>query len=274
MVHGSLLAVAALSVGAGSSRSATDRAIHPRVAVDDHGPLAGALPPAPCPARTLPDGDVCVGLSGDDGSPDLESAQNAHHDTRGRWIVYDEIPRRPERPSDYDAYRYPVPCEHACVVSGYDLDRPDAEQRRGRRLRQIGHGAVDLPRPRGTPIVDVSLEHQQGDSEVVYVGPLFGTTVITRQTLLEAGQLRDYLVLFGHLDAQTPGLQAGARLKEGDNVGFVGDTGSPGLVHLHLEIRRVREGINAADLGPSAMIANENSVVCDPRNVLPLKPTP
>ena len=43
----------------------------------------------------------------------------------GHWVVYDEIPRRPERPADYDAYRYPVPCERACVVSGYDLDRSD-----------------------------------------------------------------------------------------------------------------------------------------------------
>jgi hypothetical protein len=35
-------------------------------------------------------------------------------------------------------------------------------------------------------------------------------------------------------------------------------------------VRRVREGVDLAKLGPSAMVANENSVVCDPRNVLPL----
>jgi hypothetical protein len=59
-------------------------------------------------------------------------------------------------------------------------------------------------------------------------------------------------------------------LKEGDLVGAVGDTGSPELVHLHLEARRVRDGVDVSRLAPSAMIANENSVVCDPRNVLPL----
>jgi murein DD-endopeptidase MepM/ murein hydrolase activator NlpD len=117
----------------------------------------------------------------------------------------------------------------------------------------------------------VTLEHQLGDAEVVYVGPLFGTTVMTRHTLREAGQLHDYLLLLGHLDAPAPGIEVGSRLKDGDTIGFVGDTGSPELVHLHLEARRVRSGVDLGKLPPGTMIANETSVVCDPRNVLPLK---
>jgi murein DD-endopeptidase MepM/ murein hydrolase activator NlpD len=144
-------------------------------------------------------------------------------------------------------------------------------QRRGRRLSHVGHGAVDLPQKKGTPILTVPLEHQEGDADVVYVGPLFGTTVITRHTLREGGMQRDYILLFGHLDAPAPGLQVGAHLHEGDLVGFVGDTGSPELVHLHLEARRVRDGVDIQKLSPGLIIANENSVVCDPRNVLPLK---
>jgi hypothetical protein len=51
-------------------------------------------------------------------------------------------------------------------------------------------------------------------------------------------------------------------------------------VHLHLEARRVRQGVDVGRLGtssmqgktsPFALIADENSVVCDPRNVLPLR---
>ncbi len=223
--------------------------------------------------RALLDGDACVRLvpEEDEGAPEAESEQNGHRDTHGHWTTYDEIPRRPDRPSDYDAYRYPVPCDHDCVVSGFDLDRPDDSQRRGRRLRYVGHGAVDLPQERGTPIRMVVLEHQEGDAEVVYAGPLFGTTVMTRHALREAGQLQDYLLLFGHLDAQASGVRTGTYLKGGQVLGFVGDTGSPGLVHLHLEVRRVRSGIDAAKLAPSAAISNENSVVCDPRNVLPLR---
>jgi murein DD-endopeptidase MepM/ murein hydrolase activator NlpD len=212
-----------------------------------------------------------VHLPGEDEAPEAEEQPNAHSDKRGRWIAYDQIPRRPERPASYDAYRYPVPCERGCVVSGYDLDRPDEMQRRGRRLLHVGHGAVDLVQKKGTPVAMVTLDHQEGDAEAIFVGPLFGTTVITRHTLREGGQLRDYLLLFGHLEAQAPGLQVGARLREGDIVGFVGDTGSRDLVHLHLEARRVRTGVNVAKLGPGAMIANENSVVCDPRNILPLR---
>ncbi len=117
----------------------------------------------------------------------------------------------------------------------------------------------------------VPLEHQQGDAEVVFVGPLFGTTVVTRHTLREGGRVRDYVLLFGHLDAPADGIRAGVRLTRGDLVGFVGNTGSPELVHLHLEARRVRDGVDVSKLAPEALAANENTVVCDPRNVLPLR---
>ena len=123
---------------------------------------------------------------------------------------------------------------------------------------------------KGTPVKLVPLEHQQGDADVVYAGPLFGTTVVTRHTLREGGQLRDYLILYGHLDAAAPGVIPGAHLKEGDVVGFVGDTGSPELVHLHLEARRVRDGVDVRKKSPGQLLETSVSVVCDPRNVLPL----
>jgi hypothetical protein len=229
----------------------------------------------------IPDGEACVTLPQDDdplGAAEPEVMKAAHHDRRGRYVSYDQIPRRPERPADYNAYRYPVPCEGACVFSGYDLDRPDDEQRRGRHLHYVGHGAVDMLQKRGTEVRLVSLEHQIGDAEVVYAGALFGTTVISRHTLRESGELRDYLLLYGHL--QESKVQAGAHLADGDLVGLVGDSGSWGLVHLHLEARRLRPGVDVGKLGtsvaqgkvsPFAMIADETSVVCDPRNVLPLR---
>ncbi|HSQ68108.1 MAG TPA: M23 family metallopeptidase [Polyangiaceae bacterium] len=230
-----------------------------------------------CPPGMFADNHACVHLEPPD-EGEAPMAENAHRERSGRWVLYDQIPRRPDRPADYDAYVYPIPPGlpggHS-VVSGYDLDRPDDAQRRGPTLHAVGHGAVDLPQAKGTPIHMIALDHQQGDAEVVYVGPLFGLTIVTRHTLHEGGGLHDYILLFGHLDAAAPGLAKGTHLRVGDVVGAVGDTGSPELVHLHLEARRVREGVDvAAVTTANGLLAPEVSVVCDPRNVLTLKGNP
>jgi len=263
------LVVAVLALGDGASNSnARPRA--PETERSASGPTA--MRAMPCPDPMIFDNGACVAWPDEDqGAPAAEPESNAHRDKRGRWVSYDQIARRPDRPADYDAYRYPVPCDHACVVSGYDLDRPDEVQRRGRRLHEVGHGAVDLVQPKGTPVTILPLEHQQGGAEVVFVGSLFGTTVITQHMVYEGSQARPYLALFGHLDSAAPGIRPGASLHDGDVIGWVGDTGSPELVHLHFEIRRVRDGLDVHGMGPQTMISNESSVVCDPRNVLPLR---
>jgi|HubBroStandDraft_4_1064222.scaffolds.fasta_scaffold10581_3 murein DD-endopeptidase MepM/ murein hydrolase activator NlpD len=269
-----LALVASMSLGAGRPRSALRLTTVSSSDVEAEFGRLDADGLAPCPADTLPDGAVCVRLPDEDHGAedpsDVLTQTSTHQDKSGRWSIYEQVPRRLDRPADYDAYRYPVPCD-ACVVSGYDLDLPDALQRRGRRLRQVGHGAVDLLQKRGTPVTMVALDRQRGDGEVLYVGPLFGTTVATRHTVREGAQLRDYVLLFGHLDGAAPGMQAGARVKDGDVIGYVGDTGSPSLVHLHLEARRVRDGVDPAKLGPNALVDGSSTVVCDPRNVLPLR---
>jgi murein DD-endopeptidase MepM/ murein hydrolase activator NlpD len=223
----------------------------------------------------LPDGEACVPLPPfeDLGGDELLALQGAHHDKKGRFEAYEQIPRRPDRPASYDAYQYPVPAPQRgrLLMSGYDLDKPDDEQRRGRKLSHVGHGGIDLDVPRGTEVKLLALEHQEGDAEVLYVGKLFGTTVVTRHTLREAGKLRDYVVLHGHLDAPAPGLTPAQKAAPGSLLGYVGDTGSQGIVHLHFEVRQVREGIDLAKIAPTRMVANEITVVCDPRNVLPLK---
>ena len=104
---------------------------------------------------------------------------------------------------------------------------------------------------------------------MVYVGALFGKTVVTRHTVREGGKLRDYLLLFGHLEGPAPGLNVGGHLADGSLVGFVGDTGSPELVHLHLEARRVRDELDITKVPPARLLDSDVSVVCDPRNVLP-----
>ncbi|MBI5536927.1 MAG: M23 family metallopeptidase [Deltaproteobacteria bacterium] len=231
---------------------------------------------AVCPAGTVPDFDQCVTVPDDvdaESGEELVGTQNAHRDRSGRWTLYEQIPRLPDRPADFEAYRYPIPPPSSgkYAIGGYDLDRPDSEQRRGARLTFVGHGGFDLMQVRGTEVRLLPLEHQQGDAVVVFVGKLFGTSVVTKHTLREGGRLRDYIVLYGHLDASAPGLAVSAPVREGDLLGFVGDTGSEGLVHLHLEIRQVRDGVDPAALGTQSVVRPTVSIPCDPRNVLPLR---
>ncbi len=230
--------------------------------------------PSLCPPGTLPDNGVCIPVpSGIAGGEALQMEKNGHYERSGRWRVYDQIPRMPDRPADYRRYRYPVPPEpgQSLVMSGYDLDLPDYEQRRGPDLKAVGHGGIDLAEPRGTPVRLVDLQHQVGNAEVLYVGPLFGNTVVTRHTVREGGQLREYLLLYGHLQGPASGVTKGMDVKQGTVLGFVGDSGSAGVVHLHLEVRRVREGENPADFKPRQIVDNAYTVVCDPRNVLPFR---
>jgi murein DD-endopeptidase MepM/ murein hydrolase activator NlpD len=243
------------------ARSATARPDEPNAAA-----------PA-CPARTLPDGGVCVPVPDITlGGEALKEQRAAHHDRAGRLRVYDQIPRRPERPADYRRYQLPVAPlpQQSFVTSGYDLDLPDDAQRRGAELKAVGHGGIDLSQKRGTPVALVPLEHQVGDADVLFVGKLFGNSVVTHHAVREQSGVRDYLVIYGHLEKPAAGLVRGASVPAGGIVGYVGDSGSPGVVHLHLEVRRAREGVALSSLAPGELAHNSKTVACDPRNVLPL----
>jgi murein DD-endopeptidase MepM/ murein hydrolase activator NlpD len=202
----------------------------------------------------------------------LSAERNAHRTRGGVWTEYEDIPRRPERPNGYSEYRYPVEFGgRSDLLSGFDLNLPDTNQRRGGKLALVGHGGIDLAARRGTEVHLVNLEHQQGSADVLFVGPLIGNTVVTRHSVRESGTLREYLVFFGHLQAPASGLARGAVVPEGAVVGYVGDSGSPGAVHLHLEIRQVRSSVDSQSLARGELLLNARTIACDPRNVLPLK---
>jgi hypothetical protein len=215
------------------------------------------------PALHMFDDDAWIG------APWPHVEKRGHTMKDGSYQEYDEIGRRWDRPEAYASYRYPVPS--AFVASGYDLDKPDDQQRRGVHLSAIGHGGIDLAEKKGTEIRMLALDHQIGNAEVLYVGHLFGTTVVTRHTLREGGKRRDYILIFGHLEKAAENVYRGRRLRGGEVLGFVGDTDSPEFVHLHLEARRMREGVDAWKVPAWSLDAREVSVVCDPRNVLPLR---
>ena len=257
--------------------------------------LSTSLPgsPAPeasmralCGARRVPEGSVCLPLPPPGTeiavADPLEPAQGSHPalaSTRpaglepGRGLeIYDHIPRRPDRPADLSLFMLPIgePGERLRVLGGYDLDLPGNAQRR--TAHAVGHGGIDIEARRGQEVSVVTLENQEGEAEVAFIGELFGTSVVTGHLVREAGRLRSYAVIYGHLEGPRAALLPGTHLEPSDLVGFAGDSGSPGIVHLHVEIRQLREGVSLSAIDLHKLVNNAVSIPCDPRNVLPLRP--
>ena len=93
------------------------------------------------------------------------------------------------------------------------------------------HDAIDILAPRGTPVVAVA----DGEVARLFTSDKGGLTVY--QTGPE-GIGRWPVYYYAHLDAYAPGLAEGQRLRRGDPIGTVGDTGNaaPGNTHLHFAI--------------------------------------
>lgn len=88
------------------------------------------------------------------------------------------------------------------------------------------HKGVDYAAPTGTPVLAVAdgiveaADHQNG----------YGNLIIVRH----AGS---YSTAYGHLDAFAAGIRPGARIRQGDIIGTVGQTGLATGPHLHYEFR-------------------------------------
>jgi len=271
-VRAALLVTAASAVGAGLVRRFPESP--PTATAVAHPPPARDEQASPCPPHTVEDRGVCVPVGQSSplpGGPSLIPSPGAHREPDGQWLEYEQIPRLPERPSDYALYRYPIePLASGFIGSGYDLDRPDPLQRRGAGLSQVGHGGLDLAQRRGAAVRLVELTHQLEPATLVHAGQLFGNTVVTRHLLQEGGASKEYLVVYGHLESISEELTPGLPLPEGTLLGTVGDSGSPGIVHLHLEVRQLRRTTVLDDLQPHQLVNNGHTVACDPRNVFPL----
>ena len=97
---------------------------------------------------------------------------------------------------------------------------------RGSRL----HEALDIPAPRGTPVVSaaagrvVQLHDSKAGGLMVYAA--------------DPGDR--FILLYGHLDSYAPGLRVGMPLAAGQQIGAVGTTGNapPGTPHLHFAVLR------------------------------------
>ena len=90
------------------------------------------------------------------------------------------------------------------------------------------HEAIDIPAPRGTPVLAVT------DGEILRLTE-HDSGGITLYLLAPDGQTVFY---YAHLLRYADGVTPGLRVRQGEVIGHVGDTGNagPGNYHLHFEV--------------------------------------
>ena len=93
------------------------------------------------------------------------------------------------------------------------------------------HEALDIMAPRDTPVLAAS----------------DGTVMKLRQSerggtmLYQSDPSGEYVFFYGHLSRYADGVSEGTKLKRGDVIAYVGDTGNagPGNFHLHFGISKI-----------------------------------
>ena len=92
------------------------------------------------------------------------------------------------------------------------------------------HNAIDIPAPRGTPVIAAAA----GQVEKLFVSARGGNTVYVRSPE------RTLIYYYAHLDAYAPGLVERQSVRQGQPLGTVGSTGdaNPAAPHLHFEIQQ------------------------------------
>jgi murein DD-endopeptidase MepM/ murein hydrolase activator NlpD len=95
------------------------------------------------------------------------------------------------------------------------------------------HQAIDIPAPRGTPVVSAT------DGRIVKVFDSEAGGLMVYAT----DPTERFVLLYGHLDRYADGIRDGLPLKRGQLLGYVGFTGnaSPETPHLHFAIARTAD---------------------------------
>jgi murein DD-endopeptidase MepM/ murein hydrolase activator NlpD len=99
------------------------------------------------------------------------------------------------------------------------------------------HKGVDFAAPRGTPVMAA------GDGVVERAGPYgtFGNFIRIRHA-------QGYKTAYAHLNAIKKGVRTGARVRQGEVVGYVGSTGRSTGPHLHYEVHFKDRAVNPQSL--------------------------
>lgn len=134
-------------------------------------------------------------------------------------------------------------------VEGDDLRDTFRSPRSGGRV----HDAIDIPAPRGTPLVAIV----DGTITRRHWNALGGKTLY----LTSADGRYDYY--YAHLDEYAAGIEIGTVVRRGEVIGTVGSTGNAQGPHLHFQVLDKRGGgrgtpVNPFDLLRTAELAQSN----------------
>ncbi len=136
------------------------------------------------------------------------------------------------------------PLEFSRVTSGYSSARRHPVLQITRAHKGIDYGA-----PTGTPVRAVA------DATVEFSGRQggYGNYIVLKHQ-------GTYSTAYGHLNGFAAGIRKGVRIKQGDTIGFVGQTGLSTGPHLHYEFRingTQSNPANVAQVAPAPLKAVE-----------------
>lgn len=115
---------------------------------------------------------------------------------------------------------------------------------RGTKKRKRPHRGIDLAAPRGSAVM------ASHDGVVIYTGA--GFKGYGKMIMIESSDPRDggnWATLYGHLDKIL--VYEGKKVKQGEVIGALGNTGRSSGPHLHFEIRRLNGPLDPLPLLPA-----------------------
>ena len=120
------------------------------------------------------------------------------------------------------------PLQYKYISSGYSLARFNPITK-----KVSPHRGIDYAAPSGTPAVSV------GDGTVIQAGwnGYYGISVTVRHN-------DTYKTVYGHFSRLAKGIKVGAKVKQGQVVGYVGSTGLSTGPHLHYEMHKFTAYVN------------------------------
>lgn len=136
-----------------------------------------------------------------------------------------------------------APQYHQAVQFDWPVDRARLTQgfKAGKRRRHLG---IDLAGPRGTPVLSAH------SGMVIYAGRDFRG--FGKMILIENG--RGWATLYAHLDKFL--VSEGQKIRIGETIGLLGNTGRTTGPHLHFEIRKEKLPVDPLMYLPGGMEAS------------------